>query len=330
MSNEDRESLIVQSFKQGSVQGIEEEGLLPEYIETQISHLFLFPETVYKISKRSNIFFNEHFRDLSDAEERFSFYKSDFSENQYFSPEVYLELKYLHLQNNTVLLTSDSTDAEDILMRMKRIDVSNNLSHLLHEGNLSEDEFRGMGRTQTQQIADCPYKPTSKEDYYTLFKRRIIDLDDWIALAPDFITIDERSKIIASLNGYIEKQKDYFAAIDPSTYVISIDNHSDNIFYKDNRMFFLDVYPPKEDWMTVLPWMNIYRPATDIWLLQGEKFARAFIEGYEEHYGPLPRESELFYLVYSASIQAISLANQSKAKDATIYKNFILENIEMI
>ncbi|MDB5190318.1 MAG: hypothetical protein JWN49_644 [Parcubacteria group bacterium] len=335
MSNEIQENLIVQSFMEGSVVGMDENGFVPEHIETQQSHLFLFPETVYKINKRSNTFFNEHFRDLSNKAERFSFYKSDFSENQYFSPNVYIGLKFLLLEDGGVTLTSDSTGAEDIVMQMKRIDFSYNLTHLLHQGNLTEHDFRHMGRTQTQQVAHYPHQPKSREDYYTLFMRRIHDLDNWIASAPDFISAEERTRIITSLTNYIENKKEYFSTIAPSTYVISLDNHSDNIFYQDKTIFFLDVYPPKEEWGIILPWMNIYRPATDIWLLQSEKYARAFLEGYEEYYGPLKKEDELFYVIYSACIQAISLANQSKdnelkAKDAVIYKNFILENFEKI
>ncbi|EKE21347.1 MAG: hypothetical protein ACD_7C00272G0002 [uncultured bacterium] len=326
---------IITSFLAGAVKGIEEGGLIPEHIETQISHVFLYPNTVYKICKRDNLFFNQYFRDLSDTEERKRFYKADFFENNYFSPEVYLNVYGVNVSESDVVITDDIDDAMDVVMKMRRIDLNCNLSELLHERILTEEDFRRMGYQQTKAVDLYPYQPKTSESYYDIFQRRLDDLRDWMYSAPDYFPKETTDKIITILRNYLEKEKDEFLYFDRSKYVISLDNHSDNIFYQNGKMFFLDIYPPKEDWMIVSPWTNIYRPATDILILMNEDCARAFIEGYKDYYGGLDESHELFYFIYSASIQAISLYNLSgnssiKLEDANLYKKYILENIEKI
>jgi len=326
---------IIDSFLNGTVDGLDEKDLTPEHIETQISHLFLFPNIVYKVCKRDNTFFNEHFRNIADLKTRLDFYRSDFFENNYFSPDVYLGIYGIKLLNGKVTITEDFSDVEDIVMKMRRIDLKSNLSLLLHEKILTESDFKSMGYLQTKAVALYPHQPKTNESYYDIFQRRLNDLRDWMYSAPDYIDKDKTDEIIKTLRDYVEKNKGEFTNFDTSKYVISLDNHSDNIFYKDQKTFFLDIYPPKEDWMIVSPWINIYRPATDVLILMGEKYTKALIQGYKDYYGGLDEKHELFYFVYSASIQAVSLFNLSKnsktkLEDSIKYKNFILDNINKL
>jgi len=326
---------IIDSFLNGEVEGVEEKSLIPEHIETQISHIFLFPKTVYKICKRDNIFFNQHFRDLADLKTRIDFYKSDFFENNYFSPEVYLSVYGVNILDDKVVISENIDDAEDVVMKMRRIDLRYNLSQLLHEKSLTEEDFKSMGYQQTKAVDLYPHQPKTLESYYDIFQRRLDDLRNWMYSASDYFSKEKTDEIVKILRDYLEKNKEEFFSFDKSKYVVSLDNHSDNIFYQNAKMFFLDIYPPKEDWMIVSPWTNIYRPATDILILMGEKYARAFIQGYKDYYGSLNEDHELFYFIYSAAIQAVSLHNLScnnstKLEDSKIYKKFILENIEKI
>lgn len=326
---------IIEAFLSGSIDDLDEYGLKPEHLETQISHVLLYPKTVYKICKRDNVFFNEHFRDLSDRDSRIQFYKSDFFENNYFSPDVYLGIFGISLANNKVIVSSDIDSAEDVIMKMRRIDLSYNLSHLLHNKSLSKDDLESMGYQQTKEVALYPHQPKSTESHYLLFNKRLDDLRDWMYSAPNYFSREKTDWIIEKLRNYLFRNKSRFENFDTSKYVISLDNHSDNIFYENKKLFFLDIYPPKEDWMIVSPEINIYRPATDILLLMGEEYARSFISGYKKYYGFLDESDELFYFVYSAAIQGVSLFNLShlselKKKDAELYKVYILENIEKI
>ncbi len=215
---------------------------------------------------------------------------------------------------------------------MKRIDLRYNLSKLLHEGSLSEEDFRSMGYQQTKSVSLYPYQPKSKENYYSVIKRRVDDVRDWMYSAPAYFNKEEVDGIIGILIDYVEKNKKYFIDFNTDNYVVSLDNHSDNIFYEDKKMFFLDIYPPKEDWMISSPWLNIYRPATDILILMGENYAKSFLDGYKKHYGSLDESYELFYFLYSAAIQGVSLYNLSannemKLEDSIKYRDFILSNV---
>ncbi|MCX6781497.1 MAG: hypothetical protein NT003_05320 [Candidatus Magasanikbacteria bacterium] len=326
---------IVSAFLNGTIQGIEEIGLIPEHTETQISHLFLYPKTVYKICKRDNHFFNEHFRNLADHQTRFDFYKSDFFENNYFSPEVYIALQSIVINDEKISVSNFADDTDDVVIKMNRIDLANNLSELLHDNVLQETDFRSMGYQQTKAVAAYPHQPKTAENYFDIFGRRLNDLKDWMHSASTYISNEHVDEFISKLRNYLEKHKDYFSGFDAAQYVVSLDNHSDNIFYQTGKMFFLDIYPPKEDWMTVVPWINMYRPATDILILSGEKNAEAFMQGCVDFYGELDRSHDLFYFVYSAAIQAVSLFNLSKDNkikfsDAELYRDFILNSVRKL
>jgi aminoglycoside phosphotransferase family enzyme len=323
---------IIEAFLAGEVEGIDETGRQPEHIETQISHIFLFSKTVYKICKRNNLFVNENFRNLADRQVRIDFYKADFFENNYFSPDVYLRLYGIGMVEEKVAVSDDIDGAEDVVMKMRRIDSQYNLTNLLHAGTLDEQDFQFMGYQQTKQIASYPHQPKTTESYYSIFQRRMDDLRDWMHSVPDYFPVAKTDEIMDMMRNYVEKEKDSFLNFDVNNYVISLDNHSDNIFYENGKIFFLDIYPTKEDWIIVVPWINIYRPATDILILMGECYARAFLRGYEDYYGSLQQRHELFYFIYSAAIQAVSLHNLSKKnemkqQDALLYKEFILNNI---
>lgn len=174
-----------------------------------ISHLFLFPDTVYKICKRDNNFFNKHFRNLADLQSRIDFYKSDFFENNYFSPDIYLSNLGINVVNDRVVLTDDLDNIEDVVMKMKRIDLQYNLSKLLHEGVLTEDDFRKMGYEQTKAVDLFPNQPKINETYYDIFQRRVDDVRDWMYSAPDYFPKEKTNEIITVLRNYVEKNKDF-------------------------------------------------------------------------------------------------------------------------
>lgn len=326
---------IIQAFIDGEVDGVDEIGTKPTHIETQISHVFLFPATVYKICKRDNTFFNEHFRDLSEKESRFAFYEEDFSVNNYFSPDVYLGLYGVSVVNDKVQLNKEVAGAEDIVMKMKKINLSNNFSKLLHEKTLTLDDFFTIGFQQTKEVASYPNQPKTDESYYEFFRKKLNDVRDWMYSAPDYFSRDEVDEIIKEMQVFLEREKASFENISSDKYVITIDNHSDNIFYENGKILFLDIYPPKKDWLIASPLINIYRPATDIFILAGEECARSFINGCKEYYSEMDESHEPFYFIYSAAIQGVSLhnlsqSNEIKKQDSILYKNFILKNIEKL
>lgn len=326
----DKYQKIIHSFLNGNIDGLEEKGLIPEHLETQISHLFLFPKTVYKICKRDNDFFNKDFRNLSDLKTRIDFYKNDFFLNNYFSPNVYLKIYGVHFESDDVKINDNIDNAIDVIMKMRRIDLKYNLSSLLHEDTLDLKDFQLMGYQQTKEVGRYPKQPKSDKTYYEIFIDRIDDVRLWMYSAPSYFPKNKTDRICQIMKNYVERNKDYFINFDKNKYVVALDNHSDNMFYENKQVFFLDIYPPKEDWMVGSSQLNIYRPATDVLILKGKEYAKAMIQGCKDYYGSLDESHEIFYFLYSAAIQAISLYNlsgnsQMKKDDSLVYKKFVLE-----
>lgn len=325
------ESIVYDSFVGGKVSGIREMAK-PEVLKTQISYLFFYPDSVYKYYLHSNVFFNSNFRDLDSPKSREYFYKRDFFWNNYFNKDVYLELKSLKIVDGKVAVSDLATVSEDYLIKMKRIDASSNLSHLLHEKQVGAADAFNIGYQMTKMIAEFPKKVSSAESYYSVTKRDIADLKNWMYSAKSKISKEQADGVIKALDDYVEVNRNIFEQFPADKYTISIDNHSDNIYYNDEKISFIDIYPPKEAWVFSHPIKNLYRPATDILILGGKELFEAMFSGYEKYSGQADRRHESFYLVYSACIQCVSLYNLSgnskqKGIDAEKYWKFIEEKI---
>src|SRR3989344_7120352 len=124
------ESAVFDAFTEGRVEGLSEDRK-PEDLKTQISHLFFYPDYVYKYCLHGNEFFNANFRDLDSPQAREYFYQRDFFWNNYFNKEVYLELYGLKINRDEVRIGAPDLDSDDFVIKMKKIDASKNLSYLL-------------------------------------------------------------------------------------------------------------------------------------------------------------------------------------------------------
>jgi len=300
---------ILKNFKKHTIRGVDFSSDL-EHIQTQISHIFLFPDFVYKFYKPDNEGFNSYFCDLSQPEQRLNFYQQDFFWNHYFNKNVYLELLGLQFNDNYLEILEDNTNCDDLIIRMKRINAEDNLTHLLLNQKINSKDAQKIGYEMTEKINQFPDIPQLELNYYEILKIRINDLRDFAYFAEPYIKKSETDKIIKEMFRFLETNKQKLFSLKYEDLVIAIDNHSDNIFYKHHKTSFIDIFPPKKEWCVLEPFSNIVRTATDALVLtDDEEIYKGFIHGFYKYYPNknYDKRIELFYQIESAMIKGAYL-----------------------
>jgi len=330
-------NIIIDAFKKGEVKGLSEFGKIPEYVETQISHVFLFSERVYKIYKWDNEEFNKNFVNIANINTRTEFYQDDFTWNKYFNEEVHLNLKSVIVNDDNVLLENRNEICDDLVIEMKKININENLSKLLLNNQLTEEGAHKIGFAIAKLVAEFPNKPDFNTNYYQVQKVRTEDVGKFILFAEPLIKKEESDEIAKLMQKFIDGKKENLETIGIDKMVIAIDNHSDNIFYKDGKVSFMDVYPPKKDWLLLEPLGNIVRPATDALILGGKPLYDEFLRGYQDYYkiDTINRELELYYQIESAVIRAVLLYDSYKKdgkykNEADKYWSFVKDKIKFL
>ncbi|MCX6702959.1 MAG: hypothetical protein NTW60_03790 [Candidatus Wolfebacteria bacterium] len=304
MSNLDER--IIEAFKQGRVKGLVEPGVKPECLMTGISHIFLFPKTVYKLYRKDNDSFNKNSLDLSDDDIRQHFYENDFSFNNYFSKEIYNALLSIYVNGEHVELKPKDEPGYDLVIQMSRVDEKKNLTHLLRQKALNEDELRSIGYKMTKLVAEYPQKPKTSKNYYEVLASFIDGVRHFGSMAAPLISLDDSEKVCPALSDYRETIKGKLTKITEKDFIFTIDNHSDKAFYINKELLFIYVYLPKIEWGIVEPSYVITRLYTDTLVFAGEKYSEALLQGYKDYYGIIDVDRELleFYLIFNAFLRA--------------------------
>lgn len=316
---------IIKSFSLGRFSGCQEK---PKHIVTVISNVFISGQRVYKIYKNDDKEFNTLFYDLSVKENRFKFTTNDFSWNHDLSPEVYLELRGILLQKENVVFTDPTKGVDELCIVMQKIDMHNALIIKLLNIELKTHDFYQIGYHFADRESKLPEISDSGLNLYQNFITRVRDVDEFFIYMKDVISSKETKKYVDYLYNFVEKHK---VELGKAKHLIGtgIDIHSENAIYDHNRLYMIDTYPPKEDWRLGYKHINIYRLATDVLALRGEKEFREMLKGYQDFSKEkLDPAYEKFLVVYSSCIMvsyfnALAKHDPSRAKAAKNYLSFL-------
>lgn len=277
---------------------------VPKHIETVISNVFIFDTMVYKFYKNDNDFFNKDFRDISEKETRFSFTEKDYKWNATLSPSIYVKLTNIVVQNGTVVEIESRDDAEEIMMIMNKIDTNDVLFEKLVNKEITKEDCFEIGRQLGEIMKKVQTRLPESGSFYDLFESRIDDLKNWITSMAEYISEDESSAYCDYLNDFRIKNREWFEKELTDGIVTDGDFHSHNAVYSDKTLYFMDTYPPKEEWGVGHKLIPLYRIGVDIWALSGNKdYFEALLQGYEASNNiKIDRRIDALYVVYVAGI----------------------------
>lgn len=309
----------------------------PKHIETVISNVFLFGKRVYKLYKNDSKFFNEKFRDISGREERFDFTKKDFERNHALSPNIYTRIAGVKLGERGVEFNVAEDAADDLVIGMNRMDSKNILFERLMSNDLTEEDCFQMGRQLAESLTRIRQSKPKGHDYFELFKERIIDTREWIRSIAESIPAEETGRWCDYMEEFRIGHESEFKGQLSNEIEFGGDIHSHNAVYADGTLNLIDTYPPKEEWLIEHELVPLYRVATDIWALSGNKgWFEATLRGYEKARGrAIDRAFDSINIVYAASIMVSYLfmlqrSDPAKKIAANRYLAFMREYFGML
>ncbi|MEK7649081.1 MAG: hypothetical protein AAB400_04200 [Patescibacteria group bacterium] len=321
------------------INGIEGLSGIPTMIETVVSRVFFFDtdDTVLKFYKRDNTWWNTEMQNISGGPSRINFIRGEFDFNHFLNPPTYIALKIAEVRNGKVFLQNPKDSDDELVIVMRKEDVSKTLTHVLAGTPLSEDEYMIIGRSFASIKLKLPrhFLPQTDKNWYELMIVRAQDLSEWVRSENNFPP-ELAGQGLALFEKMLHENKAHFETIQYDSLNVCIDCNSENVLYSNGELRFLDAYPPKEEWRIGTFDVDIYRMGSDIAAFAGNDAYKAYQDGVNEvarnHLDP---ELENFYLLYSALIMAPYLVMRSKndqsfqlkAEEYTTYLRGLLASI---
>lgn len=314
---------LLKLLSSGKIPG---ESGVPEHIETVISNVFLFKDRAYKVYKNDNDFFNKSFHDLSTKEERLSFSAADFDWNKQLAREIYLHLQGVKVVSDEIAFT-DADEAEELIQINTRMPSGAVLFDHLQKNDLEEVDFYEIGKQfAMREKAFVWHGEFSSESTLQNIIKRHTDIIEWVKDAEEYLPAQERNAYSEQLLSLI---KEIYTS-DTTPLSIGFDFHSFNAFYVEGVLYPFDTHPPKDAWRFCPTGLNVYRLATDVFALVGEKEFRAVIQGYFGYLNiSIPNEKgERLFVMYAALIMVsylymLARTDSDKMSAAIKYHEFL-------
>lgn len=318
------QSPLLRLLAAGKVSG---ESGIPKHVETVISNVFLFDEQVYKLYKNDNDFFNKNYHDLSRKEERFAFSTADFEWNHQLAKKVYLRLEGARVDGDSARLLGDKLDdVEEVLLVTKRLPPNDSLFEHLRKKDLTETDYYEIGKQFAEREKGAVFDvDISKESLLENMRGRHADIVGWMR--------GNKNIPLLEGDGYAGVFKELITdryGTSAERVSMCMDIHSMNAFYTHKRLYPFDTFSPKDTWRFGPGLLNIYRLATDVFALVGEKEFHSVLHGYNDflHLAPPSKETERLLVIYSSLIMVpylymISESDPDKRETATEYHNFL-------
>lgn len=296
-------------------------------ISTYTSEVFISENLVFKrYYQLDNYFFGK----LSDIAEYLKFIKQDFDVNKICAPAVLQKIATLKFENG-ILGTSSEQDANEFWIVMNNISDYKTVTDCLIDGSFTNKDFYKLGQESAaliQKFSDKFRKDfTDKLElgWYNLMLGRIDDLEFFASSFPEDVR-KESEMIIGSMKNFVNSNKEYF--LNNKIHIeLAVDNHTDNIYFKDGEFVYLDILLPNRNWVVVDDVYNVARVAADIFCLTQN---REYIDSLTDGYAILTKTSFdenifKFYMYYTAYIRRLFFWNykqfdlSEKYKQGTFY-----------
>ncbi len=278
------EEQIISAIKRGAINHPE----LNEpdhHIETGLAHIFFFGERVFKQYKIVND--HDHFIKgvLAPTERRFAFIERDFAMNQHFSRGVYRSM-YTPRLKEALSIETYTKDTPHVWVEMEKLDFSKNFHEQLIEGSVTNEQLYELGQYIAVSVETGPGDIPSGLNWYELATKRLGFLEQFVDWMPE-----EKGKILKAascidiLRKHLQAHKTSYEAVTSEQLVISMDNHDENIFLREDGPVFIDVVPPMESWWYGVPWVNVANVVVNVEVLCNGKSAAQVERGFLDHYG---------------------------------------------
>ena len=325
----DEEGEIVLAIKNGAIDHPELNA--PDtHIETGLAHVFFFGERVFKQYKIVSD--PDHFIKgaLAPTEKRFDFLERDFTLNQHVSGGIYKEM-YTHERiDGSVKFVEYKRTSPHVWFEMERLDFSQNFHEQLLRGEVTDVQLYALGYYTAKLVAESPVAVPEGLNWYELATQRVSFLEQFLSWLPvEYKIAMDDTDCVAVLKQHLENHKKEYESIMEKDLVVSLDNHDENIFFKDNKPLFIDVVPPMQSWWYGVPWLNLANIVVNVETLLSEDSAKIVEAGFMDYNGikELPKKD---YAFARALAYAISVAHFGSLPEKAAVAELYLERCKKI
>lgn len=318
----DEEALIVAAIKGGSID-YGDLTIPDHHIETGLAHIFFFGERVFKQYKIVSD--ADHFIKgvLAPTEKRHDFLNRDFVLNQHFSGGVYKTMHSHSVADGIVSLDVYAHATPHVLLEMERLDFSQNFHEQLLRGEVTQIQLYTLGHYTAQSVAQSPVSAPEEVNWYELASKRIDFLEQFIAWLPEEKRQSmEDSGCVASLRDHLEVHEIAYTAMVGNVLSVTMDNHDENIFFRESGPVFIDVVPPMESWWYGSPSLNLANISVNVETLMSKEAATKVEEGYLAFHmlDALPEDEYRFNRALALAISAVHFSSlEDKGEVGNLY-----------
>lgn len=313
----DEEQLIVDAIKQGAINDTEL-NIPDHHIETGLAHIFFFGDKVFKQYKIVGD--EEHFIKgvLAPTQRRQKFIERDFALNQHFSGGVYKKLHAHGLSEGQVHLSDFSPESVHVLCEMDKLDFSQNFHEQLLQKKVGEDDLFALGYFTAESVELSPVSAPREVNWYELAKERIFFLETFIGWLPEECKEDmQNSGCVTALKKHLEDNRGEYETRTGENLVVSLDNHDENIFFKEGKPLFIDVVPPMQSWWYGVPALNLANIVVNVETLMSRKEAEHVERGFMAYHNlqSLPESEYAFTKALALAISAVHFGSLPEKKE---------------
>jgi len=318
---------LINDFEQNNVLNFNNSDKI---IETLLSKVFFFGNTVCKIYKWKKAFYG----DLSDINFRKEFISEDFFWNNIMSSDIYIKL--LSLKYNSGQWEESSIEnADDLCIVMNRLKSEETLTDFADSKKITPDILEKLTKTiinKQRKITEFRKKELSSllnQNLKDIEKEAIKDLRSWGYMAKEKLPKEKTDYVAEKLLPILDSSE-YYDWQKKAQKSACIDGNGDNVIItQSGEILFIDILPPKFNWRVEDEVLNLARAAADTSALTGNtSYADVLYKSYKKLTGlEVPSVVRNLYEIRGAMIQVayrIILNQPSRAKK---YLDFVEQQI---
>jgi aminoglycoside phosphotransferase family enzyme len=297
------------------------------HIETWISDIFLYEKVARKVVKHLQ---DKDIGDFRNKNERRDFSVADFSWNRLFTPEVYVELQGARKTKEAWELCGIE-EADEFIVFMNRIDADDTLVNRLVRKKLSDNDIARLTETLLEKLdlANKKYFEDQsrklKKNLYQLMIMRMDNFADFL-LSAGSVSKKLTNARIDSLRSF-HSSESYFQELGPSSASVTIDAHSSNIVFVQDKPVFIDVYWPMPFFRIIDRALAVARLASCVRIFMGDKPADKMYDVFARERELPPKQILRFYEAYSAFVMGYYFIHIKRPELVDKYLSFADMNL---
>jgi Ser/Thr protein kinase RdoA (MazF antagonist) len=213
---------------------------------------------------------------------------------------------------------------------MERLDFSQNFHEQLLRREVTDVQLYALGYYTAQLVANSPVSAPADVNWYQLATKRIGFLEQFISWLPlEYKIAMNESDCVVALKKHLEAHRTEYQAMAGDSLVVTIDNHDENIFFREGKPVFIDVVPPMQSWWYGVPWINLANIVVNVETLLSEDSAKIVEAGFKDYHGLkcLPAKE---YAFTRALAYAISAAHFGSIEGKEVVAELYIERCKKI